>query len=121
MGEMLKNSEGATGCSSSKKPFDAVEALQLAQALTEKWWLHQQIQRRMEELETRVSERTRELQESNGALQTKVAQHQRAEETLRESEQQLRVQTTALNAAANAIMITATTARFNRSTPLSRR
>jgi len=105
-GEMFEKLGGRDGLLILKKPFDAVEALQLAQALTEKWWLHQQIQRRMEGLETRVSERTRELQESNRALQTKVAQHQRAEETLRESEQQLRVQTTALDAAANAIMIT---------------
>ena len=105
-GEMFEKLGGRDGLLILKKPFDAVEALQLAQALTEKWWLHQQIQRRMEELETRVSERTRELQESNRALQTEVAQHQRAEETLRESEQQLRVQTTALDAAANAILIT---------------
>jgi PAS domain S-box-containing protein len=48
-----------------KKPFDAVEALQLAHALTEKWWLHQQFRRKMEELESRVAE------------------HQRAEESLR--------------------------------------
>ena len=44
-----------------KKPFDAVEALQLAHALTEKWWLHQQFRRKMEELESRVAERTHEL------------------------------------------------------------
>jgi two-component system sensor histidine kinase/response regulator len=53
-----------------KKPFDAVEALQLAHALTEKWWLHQQSRRRMEELESRVAERTAELTITNEALQT---------------------------------------------------
>jgi PAS domain S-box-containing protein len=66
-----------------KKPFDAVEALQLAHALTEKWWLRQQFLRKMEELETRVAERTGELQQTNHALQKEVADHQRAEESLR--------------------------------------
>ncbi|MEI2723403.1 MAG: PAS domain S-box protein [Verrucomicrobiota bacterium] len=66
-----------------KKPFDTVEALQLAHALTEKWWLHQQSRRKMAELELRVTERTRELQQTNDALQQEVAEHQRTEETLR--------------------------------------
>jgi len=68
-----------------KKPFDSVEAFQLASALTEKWWLHQETRRKMEELEDRVAERTGELQHSNHALQTEVAEHQRAAGMLRES------------------------------------
>jgi len=51
-----------------KKPFDTVEALQLAQALTEKWWLHQQSQKKMEDLESKVSERTRDLARSLSLL-----------------------------------------------------
>jgi signal transduction histidine kinase/DNA-binding NtrC family response regulator len=66
-----------------KKPFDAVEAFQLAHALTEKWWLHEQSRRKMEELESRVAERTSELQQINHALQTEVVEHTRAEEELR--------------------------------------
>jgi len=66
-----------------KKPFDSVEASQLANALTEKWWLNQQFQRKMEELEIRVALRTRELKQANQALKTEVSEHQRAEETLR--------------------------------------
>ena len=66
-----------------KKPFDAVEALQLAHALTEKWWLHQQFLRKMAELESRVAGRTRELQQNNCALQTEVIEHTRTEEDLR--------------------------------------
>lgn len=67
-----------------KKPFDAVEALQLAHALTEKWGLHQQSRLKMEELERRVAKRTAELQLTNSALQTEVIEHKRAEEALRE-------------------------------------
>ena len=66
-----------------KKPFDPVEAFQLAHALTEKWWLHQQSRQKMGELESRVAERTGELQQANRALQTEVAEHLRAEEELR--------------------------------------
>ena len=66
-----------------KKPFDAVEALQLAQALTEKWWLHQQFLQKMDELEGRVAERTRALQQANRALQAEVFEHTRAEDQLR--------------------------------------
>jgi PAS domain S-box-containing protein len=54
-----------------KKPFDNIEALQLANALSEKWHLARQAQGQMEELELHVRERTEELQRSNiskGAL-----------------------------------------------------
>jgi len=68
-----------------KKPFDGVEAFQMASALTEKWWLYQEAQRKMEELEGRVAERTGELQRSNHALQAEAAEHQSAAEMLRES------------------------------------
>jgi len=65
-----------------KKPFDAVEAFQLAHALTEKWWLHQESGRKMEELEGRVARRTREIQQANLALQMEVTEHKRAQEEL---------------------------------------
>lgn len=51
-----------------KKPFDTVEALQLAQALTEKWWLHRQSQKKMEDLEDLVARRTQELARSFSLL-----------------------------------------------------
>src|SRR6185503_5758416 len=41
-----------------KKPFDNVEAMQLANALTEKWTLLQQAKLRMEDVEQRVRLRT---------------------------------------------------------------
>jgi PAS domain S-box-containing protein len=73
-----------------KKPFDTIEAVQLAHTLTEKWWLHLQSQRKMEELEIRVAERTGELQHTNQMLETKVAEHEHAENKLRESDQKFR-------------------------------
>ena len=44
-----------------KKPFDTIEVLQLASALTEKWRLARHARTTLEGLERRVSERTREL------------------------------------------------------------
>lgn len=51
-----------------KKPFDNIEALQLAHALTEKWWLNRQYVLTIGDLENRVAARTRELRESAGLL-----------------------------------------------------
>jgi len=72
-----------------KKPFDAVEAFQLAHALTEKWWLHEQSRRKMEELESLVAGRTSELQQSNHALQAEVVERKQAEEALRQAHNEL--------------------------------
>jgi two-component system, sensor histidine kinase and response regulator len=52
-----------------KKPFDNVEALQLATALTEKWNLARQIRSRFENLEELVEERTRELRHARDAAE----------------------------------------------------
>ena len=57
-----------------KKPFDTIEVLQLANALTEKWNLLQQTRAHAAELEGRVSQRTSELQTANSALQEEIAQ-----------------------------------------------
>ncbi len=65
-----------------KKPFDTVEALQMAYALTEKWWLQRQSLKTMAELERMVEERTDELRHSNDALQIEIIEHQRAERQL---------------------------------------
>ncbi|MBA4387095.1 MAG: hypothetical protein C0404_03880 [Verrucomicrobia bacterium] len=73
-----------------KKPFETVEALQLAHALTEKRWLHQQSTRKTEELERMVAERTSEWRKTNEALQIEVAEHKRTGEALRSSEVKFR-------------------------------
>jgi signal transduction histidine kinase/PleD family two-component response regulator len=55
-----------------KKPFDTIEVLQLANALTEKWNLIQQTHAHAEELECRVRERTAEIEATNAALQREI-------------------------------------------------
>jgi PAS domain S-box-containing protein len=52
-----------------KKPFDSVEVLQLATALTEKWRLHQQVRQKEACLESQVMERTASLQQSEQRYQ----------------------------------------------------
>ena len=69
-----------------KKPFDNVEVIQLAHALAEKWCLRQKADAKMEQLETMVSERTRELQTANERLKAEMAERQQAEEALRQAQ-----------------------------------
>jgi len=52
-----------------KKPFDTIEVLQLANALTKKWQLQRETRAYAGELEERVRARTAALAESNAALQ----------------------------------------------------
>lgn len=52
-----------------RKPFDNIEVLQLAHALSEKWSLQQRVQSHLDQLEKLVSERTRELHESQSLFQ----------------------------------------------------
>jgi two-component system cell cycle sensor histidine kinase/response regulator CckA len=65
-----------------KKPFDTVEVLQLANALTEKWRLLQATRRKMDGLEALVKERTLHLQAANEQLQHEVARRIRREHCL---------------------------------------
>ena len=51
-----------------KKPFDNVEAIQMAAALTEKWTLSRRNSRHTAELESRVQERTAEITLTNHEL-----------------------------------------------------
>ena len=51
-----------------KKPFDAIEVLQLASALAEKWMLLQRSRLKVLDLENIVGDRTQELQNSNEQL-----------------------------------------------------
>ena len=74
-----------------KKPFDNVEVLQLACALTEKWRLAQEAKLRMEQLERMVAVRTAELRNSMELLQQSVTNYKRTEQRLRRSEERFRL------------------------------
>jgi two-component system, NtrC family, sensor kinase len=65
-----------------KKPFDNVEVMQLAHALTEKWDLRQKAGVRMGQLEEMVTARTHELQAANEQLKIEMAERARTEEAL---------------------------------------
>jgi two-component system, NtrC family, sensor kinase len=69
-----------------KKPFDNVEVLQMAHALTEKWSLRQKVRLKMDQLEAMVAARTRELQAANEQLKVEMAERARTEEALRQSQ-----------------------------------
>jgi PAS domain S-box-containing protein len=63
-----------------KKPFDTIEALQIAHALTQKWLLAKQARLRMADLDRMVQERTLKLQRE-------IEERVRVEEALRASEE----------------------------------
>ena len=65
-----------------KKPFDNVEALQLAEALTEKWRVTEQAALKMSALEQAVVDRTREIQAANQALQAQMVERKLLENQL---------------------------------------
>ncbi len=64
---------GATGETDQlvilRKPFDPIEVLQLAHALTKKWEVQQALQRQVDNLESIVAERTRELADRQALFQ----------------------------------------------------
>ncbi len=68
--EMLKKLGYSDRLVILKKPFDTIEALQLAISLTEKWRLFQQAKLRLDDLEQMVSERTKALETANAGLGT---------------------------------------------------
>ena len=63
-----------------KKPFDTIEVLQLAHALTSKWRLAIQAQAKLEELECQVALRTQALENANQRLRTEATARQLSEE-----------------------------------------
>ncbi len=76
-----------------KKPFDAVEVLQVAQALTTKWALARQARLKLEELDRMVRERTRKLEleieqrvAAEESLRRSMEEHLKLEEQLRQAQ-----------------------------------
>ena len=70
-----------------KKPFENMEVMQLAHALTEKWLLNHQVKRRLYDLDQAVSQRTAELQSANEDLKKEIAERMLGEKALRLSEE----------------------------------
>jgi signal transduction histidine kinase/FixJ family two-component response regulator len=62
-----------------KKPFDNIEVLQLAHALTKKWSLTRQSKRQVEVLDEMVKERTEQLRAANQGLTLEIVERTRAE------------------------------------------
>ena len=70
-----------------KKPFDNIEVLQLAHAMTRKWEVTQQANMRMDELDKMVADRTSALQYANESLRREMAERTLAEEGQRVSQE----------------------------------
>ena len=66
-----------------KKPFDTIEVLQLANALTEKWNLQRSSQAHAAELERRVRDRTAALETINARLENEIARRNEVELALK--------------------------------------
>ncbi len=75
-----------------KKPFDTVEVLQMANALTEKWHLLQESRWRMQDLEERVQLRTQELESSRLAAMNMMEEAVRNREKERQACEVLRLE-----------------------------
>jgi signal transduction histidine kinase len=73
-----------------KKPFDNVEVLQLANAMTAKWELLQHSKNKVEDLEHIIAERTAALRESEKHYREMAENMLRAEEERKRMEVQLR-------------------------------
>jgi two-component system cell cycle sensor histidine kinase/response regulator CckA len=70
-----------------KKPFDNIEVLQLAHALTEKWKLSREVQEHIAMLDARVSNRTAELIATNDRLKCEINERLLVERALVLSEE----------------------------------
>jgi two-component system, NtrC family, sensor kinase len=69
-----------------KKPFDSIEVLQLANALTQKWSLNHQVTCRLQDLDQLVTQRTTELQSANDQLKKEIAEQVKLESQLRQAQ-----------------------------------
>ncbi|MEI7732443.1 MAG: PAS domain S-box protein [Verrucomicrobiota bacterium] len=73
-----------------KKPFENIELLQLAHALTEKWQLNRQVKTRLSDLDQAVNQRTTELQAANAQLKKEIDERMQVEKVLLQSEATLK-------------------------------
>jgi len=68
-----------------KKPFDNIEVLQLAHALTEKWRLNEEVRARLADLDHLVRQRTAALETANEQLWHEIEERALMEEALRQA------------------------------------
>jgi PAS domain S-box-containing protein len=85
--EMIRQTGKSDNLVILKKPFDNIEVMQLAHALTEKWLLGRQVKCRMDDLDRAVSARTTELQAANDQLKKEIADRIWVEKALRRTEE----------------------------------
>jgi signal transduction histidine kinase len=88
--EMMTRLDPADRMVLLKKPFEIIEVLQLAGALTAKWMLQAQARLRLRDLEDLVRARTCELEASNAQLARMLAEERRAAAEREELEARLR-------------------------------
>jgi two-component system, NtrC family, sensor kinase len=69
-----------------KKPFDTIEVVQCAHALTTKWELARAVRAHVDKLEAAVAARTAELREANENLSREMRERERIETELRLSQ-----------------------------------
>jgi PAS domain S-box-containing protein len=72
-----------------RKPFDSIEVLQLAHAMTKKWLVTLQAGQQRDQLDHLVRERTRELHATNERLRAEIAERELAQAALKVSEERL--------------------------------
>ncbi|MCF3650965.1 response regulator [Synoicihabitans lomoniglobus] len=101
--DMVRKIEHSSNLVVLKKPFDNIEVLQMAHALTEKWRLNQQVKQDISDLDRMVAQRTSELRDSNEKLQLESAERRKAEDDVRtlnaDLEQRVQQRTAELSAA----------------------
>ena len=85
--EMLARIGGSDQLVILKKPFDTIEVLQLANALTEKWNLLRETRAHAAQLERRVRERTADLEASNAALHSEITRRAKVEADLHQAKE----------------------------------
>ena len=83
--DMLAKIGGSDRLVILKKPFDTIEVLQLANALSEKWNLIRETKAHASELERRVQERTADLEAANASLHAEIARRAEVESDLKQA------------------------------------
>ena len=85
--DMLTRIGGSDRLVILKKPFDTIEVLQLANALSEKWNLLQLTRAHAADLERRVSARTADLEAANASLHEEITRRARVESDLKSAKE----------------------------------